>query len=82
MISQERLAIQGAAAVLSKDVNRLRLQAKGHAASLRGVLSIYAMQHLDEFNIDFFEANAALFVKTLRELRLKEAELTEIEEGL
>lgn len=82
MISQERLAMQGAAAALSKDAGRLRLQTKGHAATLRGALSIYAMQHLDEFDIDSFEANAALFVKTLRELRLKEAELTEIEEGL
>lgn len=82
MISQERLAMQGAAAALAKDVNRLRLQAKGHGANIRGACSIYALQHIDEFDIDSFEVNAALFVKTLRELRSKEADLREIEEGL
>ena len=74
--------MQGAAAALSKDASRLRLQTKGHAANLRGTLSIYAMQHLDAFDIDSFEANAALFIKTLRELRSKEADLRELEEGL
>lgn len=82
MISQDRLALLGAATTLTKDVNRLRIAAKEHGLILRGACSIYAMQHLGEFDIDSFESNAALFVKTLRELRLKEAELSEIEAEL
>lgn len=82
MISQEKLALQGAAAALSKEVHHLRLQVKGHAANLRGLLSIYALQHLDKFDLENFEVNAALFIKTMREMRQKEAELSEIEEGL
>ena len=82
MISHDRLAMQGAAAALAKEANRLNLQIKGLAAAMRGIISLYAMQHLDEFDIDSFEVNAALFVKAMRELRLKEAELSEIEAEL
>ena len=82
MISQERLAMQGAAAVLTRETAQLRLAVKGHATVMRGQLSIYALQHLSEIDIDEFQTSSNLFVSALRELRAKEAELQEIEAGL
>ena len=79
---REKLEMQGALAMLGKEISTLRLQAKAQAGMLRGHVSTFGLMHLDQLDIDGTELSAKMFVDSMRQLRLKEAEYKELEAAL
>lgn len=79
MSSTERLALQGAIAVRERKIQTLKLKIKGAAALVRDALAVYNLMHLELLDVDQLQANYEILVASLRDLRLTESELKELQ---